>query len=303
MTNRIIEIAEGPVRLRIELNQLVIEKKEEPVRTVPLEDVAILICATTQASYTHSVFSECAKLNIPIVLCGERSLPVATASALMANTLHAQILKDQISADASKPLRKQIWRQIIIAKIHAQSDVLINLDGDDGGLKWLASRVRSGDASNVEAQAARLYWPRLFRDESFRRAPGEPIPPNHLLDYGYAVLRAIVARAIVGTGLHPALGIHHHHRENGFALADDLMEPFRPLVDEAVARMVRAEGPDLILSRERKKALLTPLLGRFRYQEEQRSLFDILSRVTANLLRVMRREEKRIEFPVLRCLN
>ncbi|MCS6771825.1 MAG: type II CRISPR-associated endonuclease Cas1 [Kiritimatiellae bacterium] len=299
MTNRVIEISEGPVRLRIENGLLVVEKKDSEPRSIPLDDLAVLILATAQASYTHSVLSEAAKRNVAVVLFDEKSMPLALLAPLAGHSLHPQTLRLQIAALQSRPLVKRLWKGIIAAKVRAQGAVLQRLDGSDGGVALLARRVRSGDASNVEAQAARAYWPRLFRLESFRREPGAPIPPNHLLDYGYAVLRGILARAVVGAGLHPALGIHHRHRENACALADDLMEPFRPLVDETVARMVRSEGPELPLDRERKRRLIEPLLGRYTYREEQRTLFDIASMMAAQLVRIFAGDEADLEVPLV----
>lgn len=298
MTNRVIEISEGPTRLRVENLQLIIEKKDsESSRSVPIEDLAAVVLATTQASYTHAVFSELAGHGVPVILCDGKSLPIALCAPITANALHPQVLRAQVSALAARPLMKRLWKEIVMAKIRAQSEALRQLDGEDGGLGLLARRVRSGDPSNVEAQAARLYWPRLFKDETFRRTPQESIPPNHLLNYGYAVLRGIVARAVVGAGLHPALGIQHHHRENAYALADDLMEAFRPLVDETAARMARTEGPDLLLNRERKAKLLAPLLLRYRYRDEARTLFDILSLIATRLVRIFEKTETELDFP------
>lgn len=298
MTNRVIEISEGPVRLRVENLQLVIEKRDsESPRSVPIEDLAVVVLATMYASYTHAVFSELASHGVSVIFCDSKSLPIALCAPLAANALHSQVLRTQVAALAARPMMKRIWKDIVVAKIRAQSETLRRLDGEDGGLGLLVRRVRSGDPSNVEAQAARLYWPRLFKDETFRRTPQESIPPNHLLNYGYAVLRGIVARAIVGAGLHPALGIQHHHRENAFALADDLMEAFRPLVDETVARMARTEGPDLLLNRERKAKLLAPLLLRYRYREEARTLFDILSLMATRLVRIFEKTEAKLDFP------
>lgn len=298
MINRVIEISEGPVRLRVEHLQLIIEKKDtESCRSVPIEDLAVVVLATSQASYTHAVFSELAERGVSIIVCNTKSLPIALCAPIASNALHPQVLRAQVAAISARPLTKRIWKEIVVAKIRAQSQVLRRLDGEDAGLGQLVRRVRSGDPSNVEAQAARVYWPRLFKDETFRRTPQDSVPPNHLLNYGYAVLRGIVARAVVGAGLHPALGIHHHHRENVYALADDLMEPLRPLVDEAAAQMVRSEGPDLLLNRERKTLLLAPLLLRYRYFDEARTLFDILSLMSVRLVRIFEKTETNLDFP------
>jgi len=149
----------------------------------------------------------------------------------------------------------------------------------------MAGRVRSGDPDNLEGQASRRYWPALFDNPGFRRDRDLP-DQNKNLNYGYAVLRAIVARAVCAAGLHPALGIHHHNRYDAFALADDLMEPFRPLVDRAVVAWVRANDPLADLSPQAKAALIQPLMARYPVKDEERPLFDIAARAAVSLTRV-----------------
>lgn len=164
-------------------------------------------------------------------------------------------------ATASLPARKQIWKQIVVAKVRAQAANLVALRGHDGGLGVLAGQVRSGDPKNIEAQAAQRYWPLLFNDPLFRRRFDAP-DQNRLLNYGYAVLRAAVGRAIVASGLHPSLGVHHHARENPFCLADDLMEPYRPLIDTEVVEIAGEWGGDVALSGKIKERLVGVMHGR-----------------------------------------
>jgi CRISPR-associated protein Cas1 len=185
-------------------------------------------------------------------------------------------------AALSLPAKKRLWQQIVRAKIQAQARLLEEKLDADCGLRAFASRVRSGDAGNLEAQAARIYWRKLFNDPHFRRDP-DADGLNSCLNYGYAVLRAIVSRSLCGAGLHPSLGVHHHNRYDAFCLADDLMEPFRPIVDREVASLRDARGPEPPLDKESKRALLQTLLGRFEAAAESRTLFDWASRTAESL--------------------
>jgi CRISPR-associated protein Cas1 len=185
-------------------------------------------------------------------------------------------------AGLALPVRKRLWQQIARAKILAQSRLLEQRTGVDLGLAGLASQVRSGDPANLEARAARIYWQKVFGEIEFRR-DRELDGLNACLNYGYAVLRAIVARAICGAGLHPSLSLHHHNRYDAFCLADDLMEPFRPVVDRVVAGLRDERGADVPLDRDAKKRILEALLGRFESEGESRTLFDWLRRVADSL--------------------
>jgi CRISPR-associated protein Cas1 len=283
-TDRVLDLSEGGFRLRAENRQLILERKDEEARSVPFEEVAVLIVSNAWTTYSHSVLTTLAETNGILVVCDSHSLPIAMTLPLQGNVLHAECLRAQVQA--SKPAQKRLWQQIVKAKVAAQATVLLELHGEDGGLKALLSRVGSGDPENVEAQAARKYWPALFKNLDFRREPQGGEPPNHLLNYGYAVLRGIVARAVVGAGLSAAFGIHHHNRSNSFCLADDLMEPFRPIVDRQVALLVKAEGKDVPLDKRSKALMLSPLLGRLTYEGERRTLFDVLSKISAGLVSI-----------------
>ncbi len=297
VTNRILDFSDGGAFLRVENQQLVVERKEQAVRTIPLEDIAVLVAGTTWLTLTQSVLSELAARGAVVVVSDSRNLPVAMSLPLFGHSLQAQKLATQCSA--RPPRIKQLWKQLVVAKIRSQAAALRALHSDDGGVEMLTQRVRSGDPGNVEAQAARRYWPLLFRDPSFRRTPGEGTPPNHLLDYGYAVLRAIIARAICGTGLHPTLGLHHHERDNSFALADDLMEPYRPLVDHAVATLCREGLGQAPLNRTTKGRLLNPLLNRYVLAGEERTLFDLAGMLSASVLRSLQGEAESLPLPEL----
>lgn len=295
MTDRILDITEDGYHLRTENFQFVLERKGAEPRTIPVEDIAVLILSNRQTTCSQCMLAELAKHGGTLVVCDERSLPVAMMMPLVGHTLQAERLAQQVKA--SKPMQKQLWQQLVRAKVTAQAGVLTGLHGTDAGLLTLVSHVRSGDPDNIEAQAAQRYWPALFEDTHFRRQPHEGDPPNHLLDYGYAVLRAMVARAIVGSGLNVTFGIHHHNRSNAYCLADDVMEPFRPIVDKAVFGLVAADGPGIPLNKETKRQLIAPLLGRLELEGEWRTVSDVLALVTANLAAVYAGEIDALSLP------
>jgi CRISPR-associated protein Cas1 len=314
MTDRIIDISDFPARLSIRNRQLVIDRKQggtgvSPVMnhgqdahattltaTVPIEDLAVLVVANMQVSYTHPVLAGIAEAGAVMVVCGENHLPVGMLAPLAGHTTQTERIAAQIGI--GEPKRKRLWQAIVRRKIEMQGSVARELRGNDGGLRAMAARVRSGDPSNVEAQAARRYWPLLIADPEFRRRPEGP-PPNDLLNYGYAVLRAAVARAVCAAGLHPSIGLHHKNRYDAFCLADDLMEPFRPLVDRAVAGIVQEHGRDASLAdREVKRALLSALTGQVEVDGERRTLFDAAGRLAASLARNFSGQQTGLVLPI-----
>ncbi len=280
MIERILDFAESPARLSVRLKQLVIERSGEPRRTVPLAEVAVLLLAHPQVTCTQSVLAVLAQSGGALVVCDSRSLPVGLMLPLCAHHAAAQRMAAQ--AAAPRPLKRRLWRQVVRSKIRAQAACLEALRAQDFGLRALARQVRSGDPSNLEAQAARRYWQHLLPDGPFRRDP-ERSDQNLLLNYGYAVLRAIVARAICATGLHPSLGLHHHHRENPFCLADDLMEPFRPVVDRTMVDFCAEHAPPAELSPEAKTFLIERITGRVVVQGQQLTLFDAAASLASSL--------------------
>ena len=256
-------------------------------QTVPLADIAVLVVSYPQVTYTHAVLAGLAEAGGMFIACNPKRAPCGMLLPLSAHSTQTERFRAQASLPV--PHRKRLWRQIVIAKIAAQARLLRERTGQDWGLEAIRTKVRSGDPQNLEARAARLYWKALFgkdspdgAGEAFRRDPqGEW--PNPALNYGYAVLRAIVARALCAAGLHPSLGIHHHNRYDTFCLADDLMEPFRPVVDCAVAKLKDQRGPQPLLDKESKRVLLEALLGRFTAAGESRTLFDWTSRAASSL--------------------
>ncbi len=239
MTTRVIEIASDGKHLSRYRGLMTISGKGEQEARVPLDDIGVLLCNAHGLTYSNDLMTELARRGVSVVLCGNNYLPVAWLWPLEGNHIQAQRMRRQL--EAPLPLRKRLWQALVKAKIVQQENILDLLGVPDGGLKELAGRVRSGDPDNVEAQAARRYWPRIFSRDFRRERYGAM--PNGFLNYGYTVLRSAMARAVAGAGLHPSLGIHHHNRTNPMCLVDDLVEPFRPMVDYAVARLV-ADGQE-----------------------------------------------------------
>ena len=265
-------------------------------QTIPLAEIAVLIAAHPQISFSHAVLSGLAEAGGMFIACNEKRMPCAMLLPLENHSTQTERFHAQ--ANLPLPNRKRLWQQVVKAKIVAQARLLKEHTGQDWGLEMLAATVRSGDPQNVEARAARIYWKNLFGEDGFRRNPdGEGLNPP--LNYGYAILRAITARALCAAGLHPSLGIHHHNRYDAFCLADDLMEPFRPLVDCAVAELREQHNGDPELDRETRRALLEALLARFAAEGESRTLFDWVSRTASSLAAAIESGEKKLQIPLL----
>ena len=232
-----------------------------------------------------------------LVACDRRCFPVAMMLPLEGHSTQAERFARQ--TQLSLPAKKRMWKQIVQAKIAAQGAVLEALYGGDSGLGAMTARVGSGDPKNLEATASQRYWPRLFGDPQFRRRR-DAEDQNRDLNYGYAVLRAITARAIVAAGLHPSFGLHHSNRYNAFALADDLMEPYRPLVDHSTASTIREWGFRAQFDKAAKRDVLDGLLRRFDYEGQSRTLFDWIARSASSLAAVYMGEGKELYLPRLR---
>jgi CRISPR-associated protein Cas1 len=296
MTDRIVEIAYGPARLRVHLEQLVIERDGQAVVTTPIAEIAALVLSTPQVQFTQAVLAEIASAGGSVVVCDAKHSPAAMVLPLQTHFIQTERFARQ--AQLSEPRRKRLWQQMVRAKIRAQGRLLEELHNHDAGIASLAERVRSGDPENIEAQAARRYWPRVFGDPHFHRGRMGPDQNAHL-NYGYAVLRAAVARAVCGAGLHPSFGLKHRNRYDPFCLAADVMEPFRPVVDRAVALWVREHDPAEPLDSEAKGHLIAAVQARYEAGGEKRTLFDWLARTAASLAYAMEDPEKRIEIAEL----
>lgn len=254
-TDRIIEIAETSAFLSLENHLLKIRLPAGVPVTVPVKEVQCLILANPALTVTGSLLAALAAEGCMVLISGPDRLPAAMQLPLEGNYIQTQRFQAQI--DAPKPLSKRLWQTVVREKILNQADLLRDLHGDDYGLSLLAKQVRSGDPDNLEGRAAAVYWKKLFGDPFQRdRAQGDN---NLLLNYGYAVLRAMTARACCAAGLHPTIGLHHHNQYDPFCLADDLMEPFRPAVDRIVYDLNRSNCP-VELGKDQRRALIQGLL-------------------------------------------
>lgn len=293
MTDRILDLSQEPVALSVHNDLLMLRREGQEVVTVPLCDLAAVVVSNPQVTYTQAVLARLAQHGAAFVVCDDKHLPTAMVLPLSGHHLQAERFDRQ--AHATQPTRKRLWQQIVRAKITAQAHLLERLGKGDAGLLDLVPRVRSGDPQNVEAQAARKYWPALFGPD-FRR-DFEAENQNRHLNYGYAILRGTVTRALCASGLHPSLGLHHHNRYDAFCLASDLAEPFRPLVDEAVFRWVGQHGPHGPLDPLAKRALLSITESRYNVAGQSRSLFDTLAHVAASLAAVFDGRQRELDLP------
>jgi CRISPR-associated protein Cas1 len=230
---RIVEIAEDGRHISADRGFLVVSQSGDEVGRVPLDDVMALVVNAHGATFSNNLFRALAERGALAVLCGPNHAPYAWVWPLAGH--HQQGARLNAQVQATKPLGKRLWQGIVRAKIEQQGAVLSALSRNAAGFRLLARQVASGDPENLEAQAARKYWPLMFGDD-FRRDRNQA-GLNGLLNYGYTVLRSATARAVCAAGLHPTIGLHHRNRGNEMALVDDLMEPFRPVVDLMVARL------------------------------------------------------------------
>jgi CRISP-associated protein Cas1 len=299
MIDRIIEIA-NPARLSVRDAQLVIERTQTEQLslpfTTPISEIAVLLLAHPQIVLSQAVLSKIAEAGGSVVTIDGKFLPASIQLPVQAHFLQTERFAKQMRL--SLPTQKRLWQQIVRAKIRAQGELLQELRGTDGGLVAMAARVRSDDAGNLEAQAARRYWAQIFDDPKFRRGSEEPNQNRHL-DYGYTVLRAAVARALCAAGLHPSIGLRHKNRYDAFCLAADVMEPFRPLIDRRVARWIVEHDPADPLTTATKSWLIGATTSRYLFEREERSLFDILLRTANSLAKCVTGESSEFVIPSL----
>ena len=234
---RIVDISSDGLYLSVHRGFLIVSRSGEEQGRIALDDIGGLIVHAHGASWSNQVFIRLSERNVPVVLCGTNHAPVSVVWPLEGHHAQGARLRAQISAP--KPLQKQLWQKIVAAKIRMQGQVLLANGKEGSAFEMLARKVRSGDPENIEAQAARRYWKQLFGPDFSRDQNGEDA--NAQLNYGYTVLRAIVSRAICASGLHPTMGVFHSNRANTFALADDIMEVYRPLVDQIVINLQAAD--------------------------------------------------------------
>lgn len=264
--------------------------------TKPIEDLGVVVLDNKQVTITSGLLDALLENNCAVITCDSKSMPIGLMLPLYGNTTQNERFRQQL--DASLPLKKQLWQQTIQMKINNQASVLKDcVDEEVRCMRVWASDVRSGDPDNLEARAAAYYWKSLFADiEGFTRER-EGIYPNNLLNYGYAILRAVVARGLVTSGLLPTLGIHHHNRYNAYCLADDIMEPYRPYVDELVFKLVQINGKVLDLTKEIKAKLLEIPTLEVKIGGKRSPLMVAVGQTTASLYKYFSGEVRRISYP------
>jgi CRISPR-associated protein Cas1 len=270
--------------------------KKESVRTIPIEDIGVVVLDNKQITITQGLMAALLDNNTAVVTCDSRRMPAGMLLPLEGNTLHNERFRSQI--EASLPLRKQLWQQTVKAKIENQAFCLQkNTPKSHAPLHVMARDVKSGDPDNYEAQAAVYYWKNIFTDKpDFIRAQEGPTP-NNLLNYGYAILRAIIARALVGSGLLPVYGIHHHNRYNAFCLADDIMEPYRPFVDNLVIDvMERMEITEDLTTEIKREMLAIPVID-VMINSKRSPLMVAAAQTTASLAKCFSGELRKIAYP------
>src|SRR5574344_97306 len=283
-----------PLCLSLNNNQLIINTREAPdmKRSIPIEDIGFVVLEHQQTNVTLPLLNALSENNVAVIICGKDYMPNSMLLNIDSNTTQGENYRSQI--DASDPLKKGLWRQIVELKIRNQSNLLNKLGKDGDLLKPYYNNVKSGDVDNREGIAAKVYWSELLGADFVRYREGKC--PNNMLNYGYTILRAAVARSLMGSGLFPAFGIFHRNRYNAFPLADDMMEPYRPYVDMCVYDLHKSGFNEL--TKDVKAELLKILFSDTRFGNLLRPLDIGLTMSTASLAECFSGEKKTLSFPV-----
>jgi len=288
----------NPAYLSLKNAQMILRRPDvEQDVSIPIEDMGLLVLDNQQITVTQGLMAQLLANNCAVVTCDNKCMPVGLLLPLDGHTLQSERFRAQI--DSSKPLRKQLWQQTVQAKIANQATILHQLTGAEvGNMRAWVNAVRSGDADNLEARAAAYYWRNFFPDDQDFTRDRDGWPPNNLLNYGYAILRAIIARSLVGTGLLPTLGIHHHNKYNAYCLADDIMEPYRPFVDKLVKQMMGKYDDIWQLNTDMKRDLLAIPTLDVKINGRRSPLLIAATITTSSLAKCFAGETKTILYPV-----
>ena len=283
----------SPMILTLKNLQLEVAYKDSPdeKRTIPIEDIGVVLLEHQQTSVTLPLLNALAENEVQVVICNSKGMPSAMLQSMNSNNLQGETLRNQIAC--GEVLKKQLWKQVVEAKIRNQASLLDSVGENGNVLKPFYTNVRSGDVDNREGIAARIYFQHLFGD-SFVRNRDEP-GINALLNYGYSILRAATCRAIVSSGLLPAIGIYHHNRSNAYPLADDLMEPFRPFVDGVVYDLAMQGNTEL--TKEVKGELISVLYADTLFEKIKRPLSVGLSMTTSSMAKCLSKELNTLSLP------
>lgn len=283
--------------LSLKDNQLVVKKRDDEIVTAAIEDIAYIILDSPQITVTNALLGALLENNCAIISCDKTHLPSGLLLPLSGNTLQSERFQAQI--EASLPLKKQLWQQTVQQKILNQAAILKTVrNAEIGNMIAWANSVRSGDVDNREAVAAAYYWKEMFPNISDFVRDRNGVPPNNMLNYGYAILRGVVARALVSSGLLPTLGIHHHNRYNAYCLADDIMEPYRPIVDKLVISVITEikEYPTDLSTEIKAKLLQIPVLDCF-IDSERSPLMNAVATTTASLAKCYMGTTRKLLYP------
>ena len=284
----------------VEKSNMTDEMKKETVTTIPIEDIGVVVLDCQQITLTQGLLAEMLENNCAVITCDSHHLPIGLQLPLEGNTTQSERFRDQI--EASLPLKKQLWQQTIQQKIANQAAVLNQKRGLEvkNMMRWV-NEVKSGDTENVEGKAAAFYWKNMFPDVPDFTRGREGIAPNNLLNYGYAILRAIVARSLVASGLLPTLGIHHHNRYNAYCLADDIMEPYRPYVDEFVYDYFVQHPEKEEVDKDFKANFLTIPTLDVTIDGKRSPLMVAATTTTASLYKCFSGELRKVSYPEMLC--
>lgn len=288
-----------PAYLSTKNKQLVVTYPNEAMekRTVPIEDIGVLVLESSQITLTNGLLEKLIHNNVAVINCDQQHLPIGLLMPLSGHSEQSERFRLQI--DASLPLKKNLWQQTVQAKIHNQAMLLKEKNKPMDNMLYWVSKVTSGDKENLEARAANYYWRNVFEIKDFYRGQHSD-PPNNLLNYGYAILRAVTARALVSSGLLPTLGIFHRNKYNAYCLADDIMEPYRPYVDKVVASIVENYQPKAYeeLTTELKKELLSIPAMDVVIDGKNSPLLVAMSRTSNSLYECFAGVSRKVLYPV-----
>jgi len=306
MIKRVICVS-NPFYLNLKVGQMVLtlpeienqpniseEVKRQHIQTIPIEDIGFVILDNKQITITEGLLAALLDNNVAVITCNDQHLPVGLTLPLDGNHIQTERFAQQISA--SEPLKKQLWQQTVVAKIGGQANLLAVEGIENGNMKAWAKQVRSGDVDNLEGRAAAYYWKNIFHNSDFVRGR-EDAPPNNLLNYGYAIVRAMMARALVAAGLLPTLGIHHHNRYNAYCLADDIMEPYRPYVDLRVLDIIDMFEDISELTPAIKRELLSVITMNVNIEDHFSPMMIAIQTTANSVQRCFAGETRKIIYP------
>lgn len=284
----------NPAHLSVKNRQLIVELKNEErlTHTVPIEDIGVVILEHPQITITSVLMEELLAEKVALISCNSQYMPSGMFLPFEANTEQTARMRTQV--ESSLPLKKQLWQQTVRQKIQNQANLLRKAGLNDERLLNLREKVLSGDTTNCEGQAASYYWGQLYGSRFMRSR--ERTSPNAQLNYGYAILRSVVARALTASGMHPSFGIFHRNKYNAFCLADDIMEPYRPFVDWIVLNLLQQSDTEELTRDQKIELLKLPQMDML-INDIKRPLFHAVSITTAGLYKCYNSESRKIPYP------